>query len=67
GKAVVDADTAIKRIRSAVDARRDENFLIMARLECRPPECTPADAELPGADRHRGVRNPPQRGRMFSA
>lgn len=33
GKAVVDADTAIKRIRSAVDARRDENFLIMARTD----------------------------------
>lgn len=33
GKAVVDPDTAIKRIRSAVDARRDENFLIMARTD----------------------------------
>jgi len=33
GKAVVDADTAIKRIRAAVDARRDENFLIMARTD----------------------------------
>ncbi|MFJ6654330.1 methylisocitrate lyase [Microbacterium sp. NPDC091313] len=35
GKAVVDADTAIKRIRAAVDARRDANFLIMARTDIR--------------------------------
>jgi len=33
GKSVVDADTAVKRIRAAVDARRDENFLIMARTD----------------------------------
>lgn len=33
GKAVVDADTAVKRIRAAADARRDENFLIMARTD----------------------------------
>ncbi|WDH78557.1 methylisocitrate lyase [Microbacterium esteraromaticum] len=33
GKAVVDADTAVKCIRAAVDARRDENFLIMARTD----------------------------------
>ncbi|WP_173922475.1 methylisocitrate lyase [Agromyces sp. Marseille-P2726] len=33
GKAVVDQDTAIKRIRAAVDARRDRNFLIMARTD----------------------------------
>ena len=33
GKAVVDADTAVKRIRAAVDARRDANFLIMARTD----------------------------------
>jgi methylisocitrate lyase len=33
GKAVVDEDTAIKRIRAAVDARRDPNFLIMARTD----------------------------------
>ncbi len=33
GKAVVDEDTALKRIRAAVDARRDENFLIMARTD----------------------------------
>ncbi|WEK12854.1 MAG: methylisocitrate lyase [Candidatus Microbacterium phytovorans] len=35
GKAVVDADTAIKRIRAAVDARRDPDFLIMARTDIR--------------------------------
>lgn len=33
GKAVVDSDTAVKRIRAAVDARRDGNFLIMARTD----------------------------------
>jgi len=35
GKAVVDADTAIKRIRAAADARRDPDFLIMARTDIR--------------------------------
>lgn len=35
GKAVVDEDTAVKRIRAAVDARRDPNFLIMARTDIR--------------------------------
>ncbi len=35
GKAVVDADTAIKRIKAAVDARRDGNFVIMARTDVR--------------------------------
>lgn len=35
GKAVVDESTATKRIRAAVDARRDENFLIMARTDIR--------------------------------
>jgi methylisocitrate lyase len=35
GKAVVDSDTAIKRIASAVDARRDHNLLIMARTDIR--------------------------------
>ena len=35
GKAVVDADTAIKRIRAAVNARRDPNLLIMARTDVR--------------------------------
>ena len=35
GKAVVDSDTAIKRIRAAVDARRDPNLIIMARTDIR--------------------------------
>ncbi|MEV4737406.1 MULTISPECIES: methylisocitrate lyase [unclassified Microbacterium] len=35
GKSVVDENTAIKRIRAAADARRDENFLIMARTDIR--------------------------------
>jgi len=35
GKAVVDEDTALKRIRAAADARRDDNFLIMARTDIR--------------------------------
>ncbi|PRI10801.1 methylisocitrate lyase [Leucobacter massiliensis] len=38
GKAVVDADTAAKRIRAAVDARRDPDFLIMARTDIRATE-----------------------------
>ena len=38
GKAVVDEDTALKRIRAAVDARRDPNFLIMARTDIRGVE-----------------------------
>ncbi|UYK40210.1 methylisocitrate lyase [Microbacterium terricola] len=38
GKAVVDADTAVKRIRAAVDARRDPGFLIMARTDIRAVE-----------------------------
>jgi methylisocitrate lyase len=35
GKAVVDGDTAVKRIRAAVDARRDPNLLVMARTDIR--------------------------------
>lgn len=38
GKAVVDQSTAVKRIRAAVDARRDPNFLIMARTDIRAVE-----------------------------
>ncbi len=38
GKSVVDADTAVKRIRAAADARRDPNFLIMARTDIRAVE-----------------------------
>ncbi|MFG6402925.1 methylisocitrate lyase [Microbacterium sp. P04] len=38
GKSVVDGDTAVKRIRAAVDARRDPNFLVMARTDIRAVE-----------------------------
>ncbi|MDR7161706.1 methylisocitrate lyase [Arthrobacter sp. BE255] len=38
GKNVVDIDTATKRIRAAADARRDPNFLIMARTDIRAVE-----------------------------
>jgi len=38
GKAVVDAETALKRIRAAVEARRDPNLLIMARTDMRGAE-----------------------------
>jgi methylisocitrate lyase len=42
GKAVVDSDTAIKRIRAAADARRDPNLLIMARTDIRGVDTLPA-------------------------
>jgi methylisocitrate lyase len=42
GKAVVDTDTAIKRIRAAVSARRDPNLVIMARTDIRAVEGLPA-------------------------
>jgi methylisocitrate lyase len=42
GKAVVDQDTAVKRIASAVDARRDANLLIMARTDIRGVEGLPS-------------------------
>lgn len=35
GKQVVDEHTALQRIRAAVDARRDPNFLVMARTDIR--------------------------------
>ena len=35
GKQVVDTATAVRRIRAAVTARRDENFLVMARTDVR--------------------------------
>jgi methylisocitrate lyase len=35
GKAVVDENTAVTRIKAAVDARRDPNLLIMARTDIR--------------------------------
>lgn len=38
GKSVVDTDTAVKRIRAAADARRDPNFLIIARTDIRAVE-----------------------------
>ncbi len=38
GKAWWDADTAVKRIRAAADARRDPNLLIMARTDVRGVE-----------------------------
>ena len=38
GKAVVDVDTAVRRIRAAVDARRDPNLLVMARTDVRAVE-----------------------------
>ncbi|WP_120520531.1 methylisocitrate lyase [Arthrobacter celericrescens] len=38
GKNVVDIDTAAKRIRAAADARRDPDFLIMARTDIRAVE-----------------------------
>ncbi|WP_186760683.1 methylisocitrate lyase [Arthrobacter alpinus] len=38
GKNMVDLDTAVKRIAAAADARRDLNFLIMARTDIRAVE-----------------------------
>ena len=38
GKNMVDLDTAVKRIAAAVEARRDPNFLIMARTDLRAVE-----------------------------
>ena len=38
GKNMADIDTAVKRIRAAVDGRRDPNFLIMARTDLRAVE-----------------------------
>jgi methylisocitrate lyase len=42
GKQVVGEDTAVKRIRAAVQARRDPDFLIMARSDIRGVEDLPA-------------------------
>ena len=47
GKATVDLETATKRIRAAVDARRDPNFLVMARTDVRGT--IPGDAGLRAA------------------
>jgi methylisocitrate lyase len=38
GKAIVDRSTALQRIRAAVDARRDSNFVIIARTDSRAVE-----------------------------
>lgn len=38
GKQVVDTSTALRRIRAAAEARRDESFLIMARTDIRAVE-----------------------------
>lgn len=38
GKAVVDVDTAVQRIRAAVEGRRDPDFLIFARTDVRSVE-----------------------------
>ena len=45
GKAVVDTDTATKRIKAAVDARRDSNLVIMARTDIRAAKGLPAAIE----------------------
>ena len=42
GKQVVDAATALRRVRAAADARRDENLLIMARADIRAVDGLPA-------------------------
>lgn len=42
GKSVVDTATATRRIRAAVDARRDPNFLVMARTDARGVTNLPA-------------------------
>ncbi|CAG7622688.1 methylisocitrate lyase [Leucobacter soli] len=46
GKSVVDENTATKRIRAAADARRDPNFLIMARTDIRATAEGPAGLAL---------------------
>ena len=42
GKQVVDESAAVQRIRAAVDARRDANFLLMARTDIRALDGLPA-------------------------
>jgi methylisocitrate lyase len=37
-KTLVDADTMVKKIRAAVQAKRDPNFLLIARTDARGPE-----------------------------
>ena len=81
GKQVVDESTALQRIRAAVDARRDPNFLIMARTDIRAVDGlhaavdrakklvdAGADAIFPEAMAlARGVRRDPRRGRRAAA
>ena len=50
GKQVVDTDTALKRIRAAVDARRDPNLLVMARTDIRA-----VDGLAAGVDRAKAL------------
>lgn len=45
GKAVVDTETMVRRIRAAVSARRDENFVVCARTDARALEGLPAAIE----------------------
>jgi methylisocitrate lyase len=45
GKQVVDTSAAIQRIRAAVDARRDPNFLVIARTDIRAVEGVDAAIE----------------------
>jgi methylisocitrate lyase len=45
GKQVVDTDTALQRIRAAVDGRRDPNFLVMARTDIRAVDGLAASVE----------------------
>ncbi|GGZ51078.1 2-methylisocitrate lyase [Streptomyces inusitatus] len=48
GKQVVDAETAVRRIRAAVDARRDPDFLIVARTDIRASEGLEATIDRAG-------------------
>ncbi|MDO4254887.1 MAG: methylisocitrate lyase [Kocuria sp.] len=45
GKSVVDVQTAVKRIQAAVQARRDPNFVVMARTDIRAVESLDATVE----------------------
>ena len=55
GKAVVDADTAIKRIRAAADARRDPNLVIMARTDIRALDGLGVDGVRAAIDRAKAL------------
>lgn len=45
GKSVVDVQTAVKRIQAAVQARRDPNFVVMARTDIRAVESLDSTVE----------------------